>query len=77
MTATAEAPTVDTHNFSELLAYVLPKPHEVRWQEIPWQTDLWAARRLAIAEHKPIFLWAMNGNLWAMNGKPLRQVPTA
>jgi hypothetical protein len=53
---------IDEANFRELLAYVLPKPDEVKWQAIPWQTDLWAARRLGVAEHKPIFLWAMNGN---------------
>ena len=53
---------VDAASFRDLLTYILPKPDEVKWQEIPWRTDLWAARRLAIAEHKPIFLWAMNGN---------------
>jgi hypothetical protein len=49
-------------NFREILDYVQPKPDEVRWQAIPWQTDLWQARRLAAEQGKPIFLWAMNGN---------------
>ena len=44
------------------MAYVLPRRDEVKWQEIPWQTDLWTARRLAAEQGKPIFLWAMNGN---------------
>jgi hypothetical protein len=48
--------------FREALAYIRPKPDEMRWQEIPWQTDLWEARRLASSQDKPIFLWAMNGN---------------
>jgi hypothetical protein len=62
MTATAFAPTVAAHRFRDTLAYVLPQPDEVKWQSIPWQTDLWAARRLAIQEHKPIFAWMMNGS---------------
>jgi hypothetical protein len=49
-------------DFRELIAYVRPKPEETRWLDIPWQTDLWEGRRLAMAEGKPIFLWAMNGN---------------
>jgi hypothetical protein len=61
-TARAVAPVPQTPSFRDLLAAILPRPDEVKWQEIPWQTDLWAARRLALSEHKPIFLWAMNGN---------------
>ena len=60
--APAAEPTVDPLNFRDLLAYILPKPDEVKWQRIPWQTDLWEARRLAIQEHKPIFAWMMNGS---------------
>jgi hypothetical protein len=60
MTTTSGA--YDAATFREWLAYVRPRPEEVRWQDIPWQTDLWEARRLAAAAGKPIFLWAMNGN---------------
>ncbi len=52
----------NTSDFREWLAYVRPRPEEIRWQSIPWQTDVWDARRLAAQEGKPIFLWAMNGN---------------
>jgi hypothetical protein len=52
----------DTGAFRQLLAYIRPRPDEVKWQEIPWQTDLWEARRLAAQQGMPIFLWAMNGN---------------
>jgi hypothetical protein len=52
----------DATTFREVLASIRPRPEEVRWQDVPWQTDLWEARRLAAAEGKPIFLWAMNGN---------------
>jgi hypothetical protein len=56
------APHLDAAAFRDLIAYVRPKPEESKWLEIPWQTDLWEGRRLAMAEGKPIFLWAMNGN---------------
>ncbi len=53
---------LDPREFRETLAFIRPRPEEVRWQAIPWQTDLWEARRLAAEQDKPIFLWAMNGN---------------
>ena len=56
------AQDLDPTSFRELLDYVGPRPEEVRWQSIPWQTDLWEARRLAIQQGKPIFLWVMNGS---------------
>ncbi len=37
-----------------------PKPEG--WQEVPWRTDLAAARREAARTSRPLFLWAMNGN---------------
>ena len=49
--------------FRDLLTYVLPRPEEVRWTEIPWQTDIWEARRVALQQHKPIFAWMMNGSV--------------
>jgi hypothetical protein len=57
-----ETRTLDANTFGEWLAYVRPRPEEVRWQDVPWQTDLWEARRLAMETGKPIFLWTMNGN---------------
>ena len=57
-----EAPTPNHENFRELLAAIRPTPDEVRWQDIPWQTDLRAACQLAAEQGKPIFLWTMNGN---------------
>jgi hypothetical protein len=44
------------------LAAIKARPEELRWAAIPWQTDLWEARRLAHATGKPLFMWAMNGN---------------
>ena len=54
--------SADVPTFRDFIAYVRPKPDEIRWLDVPWQTDLWEGRRLAMQEGKPIFLWAMNGN---------------
>jgi hypothetical protein len=59
---TVTAPALDASTFRDLMARIRPRPEEVRWQSIPWQTDVWEARRLAAEQGKPIFLWAMNGN---------------
>lgn len=56
------APQPPIPEFRELIASIRPKPEETKWLDIPWQTDLWEGRRLAMTEGKPIFLWAMNGN---------------
>jgi hypothetical protein len=48
--------------FARLHGSVKPRPEELRWREIPWETDLWEARRRAAAEGKPLLMWAMNGN---------------
>ena len=56
-------PTSTGASFRQTLSIVLPKPEEVRWREIPWQTDLWDARRVAMREQKPIFAWMMNGSV--------------
>ena len=32
------------------------------WQTIRWHVDLTEARRVAVKEKKPLFLWAMNGH---------------
>jgi hypothetical protein len=36
---------------------IKPAPEELRWQQIPWVTDLAEGQRLAKAEGRPIFLW--------------------
>ena len=40
-------------------AIIKPRPDELRWQKIPWVLDLAEGQRLAQAEHRPIFLWAI------------------
>jgi hypothetical protein len=61
---TVELPALprDDAEFARLHASIRPRPEELRWTEIPWEVDLWEARRKAIEAGKPIFMWAMNGN---------------
>jgi len=44
------------------IAAVLPKPNEERWRQLPWRTNLMAAREEAQRAGKPIYLWIMVGN---------------
>jgi hypothetical protein len=54
--------TTDLEAFARLHQAIKPRPEELRWMQIPWETDLWEARRRARAAGKPILLWAMNGH---------------
>ena len=38
-------------------AAIKPAASELRWQQIPWLTDLAEGRHLAQEERRPIFLW--------------------
>jgi hypothetical protein len=53
---------IGVHTFEEVLAFITPRADELKWASIPWQTDLWEARRIAAEQGKPIFAWMMNGN---------------
>lgn len=44
---------------------VLPKPHESRWEAIPWVVDLNQARSRSQKSGKPIFCWIMDGHVLA------------
>ena len=45
-----------------LQALIKPRPEETRWEQIPWQVDLWDDRKKSAREGKPIMLWEMDGN---------------
>jgi hypothetical protein len=49
-------------NFARYFAFLLPRPEEEKWLQIPWMTDLWEARKKAAAEGKPLLLWEMDGS---------------
>jgi hypothetical protein len=59
---TPQAPAIDAATFRETIAFLTPDSADMKWASIPWQTDLWEARKLAAKENKPIFMWSMNGN---------------
>ncbi|MCH7903197.1 MAG: hypothetical protein IH944_01365 [Armatimonadetes bacterium] len=44
------------------VASIQPQPHEERWMEIPWRTNLMKARVESQQSGKPMFLWIMNGH---------------
>lgn len=52
----------DAAEFERVHAAIGPRPEELKWTAIPWETDLWAARQRAREAGKPIFMWAMNGH---------------
>jgi hypothetical protein len=52
----------DAAAVARLHQWIRPRPEERRWTQIPWEIDLWEARRLAREAGKPILLWAMNGH---------------
>ena len=47
--------------FHQLHKQLQPAADEL-WRTIPWRTSLLAAQQRAIAEKKPIFIWAMDGH---------------
>ena len=50
-------PTPGAPELAKRAAAIKPAPEELRWQQIPWVTDLAEGQRLAQAERRPIFLW--------------------
>ncbi|MDB4777920.1 hypothetical protein OAG68_00525 [bacterium] len=51
---------LDEEQFQKLHAEL--KPTDEAWKEIPWQTNLLEAQRIAAEAQKPIFIWAMDGH---------------
>jgi hypothetical protein len=46
-------------HFSKFHGLIKPKPGG--FDEVPWMTSLWEARKKAAAEGKPILLWVGDG----------------
>ena len=55
-------PMLDLERFQALHAAVAPRGETERWSEIPWQTDLLAARAKGAREGKPLLMWVMDGH---------------
>jgi hypothetical protein len=49
-------------DFKDLQALIKPRPGEASWEEIPWMTNLWAARKKAALEGKPLFVWSASAD---------------
>ena len=52
--------SLPAEQWSKLHAGVFPSAE--KWTQIPWETDLTAARTRAAREGKPLFLWIMDGH---------------
>ena len=46
--------------FDRLRALIKPKPGG--FDDLPWMTDLWEARKKAAAEGKPLLVWVGDGH---------------
>jgi hypothetical protein len=53
---------VAADQFQTVFALIKPGKDEDRWAQIPWQVNLWEARKEAAAQGKPILLWEMDGH---------------
>ena len=60
--ALAAPPQLADGQVEQLLAAIRPSEGEDPFATIPWQTNLWEARKLAVKEGKPLLLWEMDGN---------------
>lgn len=49
-------------DIDRLLNTIRPSKGEDPFETIPWQTNLWEARKLAAKEGKPLLLWEMDGH---------------
>jgi hypothetical protein len=58
-------PPIAPDDLGRLLATIKPQQGESPWREIPWQTNVTAARRKAVAEDKPLVIFT------AADGSPL------
>jgi hypothetical protein len=56
------AEPVAPERFDKLFALIRPTADESKWLQIPWRTDLTAARQEAAAAGKPLLLWEMDGH---------------
>ena len=56
------APPLSADDAVKLRALVRPVEGEDPFDTIPWETNLWEARKKAAAAGKPVLLWEMDGH---------------
>lgn len=59
---TVAAPPLSVDDATKLRALIRPVDGEDPFDTIPWETNLWDARKKAAAAGKPILLWEMDGH---------------
>jgi hypothetical protein len=60
----AESPSKNSltpESMEALHGMIRLQPGEYKWDEIPWYTSIWHARKAAAAEDKPIFVFGTGG----------------
>ena len=58
----AAAEPINPKDFGKIHALIRPGAADEKWNEVPWMSSLWEARKKAAAEGKPILLWEMDGH---------------
>ncbi len=56
------APPLTPADAAKLRSVIRPIAGEDPFDTIPWETNLWEARKKAAAAGKPILLWEMDGH---------------
>jgi len=51
---------ISADQFDKLRVLIKPKPGG--FDDLPWMTDLWAARKKAATEGKPLLVWVGDGH---------------
>lgn len=57
-TAPGAEEALTAKQFAELQQLIKPDHKERRWETVPWQTNMDVARKLAVAEDKPLLVWS-------------------
>jgi hypothetical protein len=55
-----EPAVIQAEQFDKLRALIKPKPGG--FDDLPWLTDLWEARKKAAEEGKPLLVWVGDGH---------------
>jgi hypothetical protein len=58
--ASAQGPLTEAQ-LARLSALTRPQADESQWAKIPWLTSLDQARRLAVEQDRPLFIWRSGG----------------
>jgi len=51
-----------SEQFSDYQKLIKPAADELPWAKISWHASVWEARKQAVAEGKPILIWAGGGS---------------